>query len=94
MNNQFDQIIVIESRGAHTECANYYKNEDTWLDAIAAYALQNRSDVSIQTQSDAVSYLQDKDNVSVQIITKAEFLDVEGWDDEIVSAAKAAGWVE
>ena len=92
MNNKSDPIVVIEARGSHTVAANGYKDEDTWLEAIAAYALQQRSDVAIQTQADVVSYLQDKRNVSVQVITQAEYLDAEGWDTEVVEAAGVLGW--
>jgi hypothetical protein len=92
VNNKSDSIVVIESRGAHCVAANGYKDEDTWLDAIAAYAKQQRSDLDIQTQSDAVSYLAEKSNVSVQIITQAEYLDADAWDSEVVEAATALGW--
>lgn len=94
MNNKSDPIVVIESRGAQLVAANGYKDEDAWLDAIAAYALAQCSDLDIQTQADAVAYLADKRNVGVKVITQVDYLDTEDWDLQVIEAAAALGWTQ
>lgn len=92
MEQQQEPIIVIETKGARTTDATYYKNEDAFVSAIAAWA--SRGDASIEFMCDAIQYIEERRACNVEVITKEDFLKTEGWDTQVMNLAKKYDWFE